>query len=161
MFDAISDHFGLDARKAQEIVHLANGSYLDALHYLKTSEESKVNFDRFINLMRLSYSKKVPEIMNWVDEVSTIGREHQKIFLQYAARMVRENFMMNLQMEQITYLTENEKGFSTKFSQFIHSKNAHQIYSEFNRAYRDIQMNAHGKTVLLDLSIKLMKLLRL
>ena len=75
--------------------------------------------------------------------------------------MVQENFILNLEIEKITYLTKSEKEFSSKFSQFINSKNAKNIYLELNHAYRDIQMNAHGKTVLLDLSVKLMKLLRL
>ncbi len=161
MFNSLSDHFGLETKKAQEIVHLANGSYLNALNYLKTSEDEQINFSRFIDLMRLCYSKKVPEILSWVDETGSIGRERQKMFLQYAARMVRENFMMHLQMEKIVYLTDEEKKFSGKFSQFINERNANRIYTEFNKAYRDIQMNAHGKTVLLDLAIKLMKLLRL
>ncbi|MGM0532640.1 MAG: DNA polymerase III subunit delta, partial [Bacteroidota bacterium] len=97
----------------------------------------------------------------WVDQNASVGRENLKNFLQYASRMVRENFMMNLKMEHIVYLTEEEKTFSDKFSSFIHENNAHRIYNQFNKAYRDIQMNAHTKTILLDLSIQLMKLLRL
>jgi DNA polymerase-3 subunit delta' len=161
MFNSISDHFGFDNKKAQEIVHLANGSYQHALSYIKTSSEDNENFNRFVELMRLSYKKDVPEILGWVDNIASLGRERQKIFIQYAARMVRENFILNLDLEKIAYLTEDEKSFSTKFSQFINSKNASKIYEELNRAYRDIQMNAHSKTVMLDLSIKLMRLLRL
>ncbi|MFO8236070.1 MAG: DNA polymerase III subunit delta' [Bacteroidales bacterium] len=161
MFNALTDHMGLEVKKAQEIVHLANGSYLDALHYFRTGEEEQNNFKRFVELMRLSYAKKVTDILNWVDEMSSLGRERQKIFLQYAARMVRENFMLNLEMEKITYLTQEEKDFSIKFSQFINNNNAHKIFTEINNASRDIQMNAHNKTLFLDLSIKLMKLLRL
>ncbi|MFP4447280.1 MAG: DNA polymerase III subunit delta' [Bacteroidales bacterium] len=161
MFNALSDHLGLETKKAQEIVHLANGSYIDALHYFRTGEEELQNFKRFTELMRLSYAKKVTEILNWVDEIASLGRERQRMFLQYAARMVRENFMMNLEMEKITFLTQEEKEFSIKFSQFINNNNAQKIYNEINTASRDIQMNAHAKTLFLDLSIKLMKLLRL
>ena len=101
------------------------------------------------------------ELLGWTDETAPIGRENLKSFLQYAARMIRENFMLNLKLNDITYLTSEEKEFSTKFSRFIHSNNARRIYEEFNRAHRDIQMNAHAKTVLLDLSVQLIKLLRI
>jgi len=161
MFDALSDHFGLDSAKGQEIVHLANGSYIDALYYTQTSEEEKENFNRFVAIMRLSYGRKVTEILQWVDETAAMGRENLKTFLHYATRMVRENFMMNLQFEEIVYLTDEEKKFSKKFSTFINERNAKKIYTEFNKAYRDIEMNANAKVVFLDLSIKLMKLLRL
>lgn len=161
MFNAISDYFGLEPKKAQEVVRLANGNYLEALHFVHTREEEKENFQRFVSLMRLSYSRKVVDILEWVDQNASVGRENLKNFLQYASRMVRENFMMNLKMEHIVYLTEEEKTFSDKFSSFIHENNAHRIYNQFNKAYRDIQMNAHTKTILLDLSIQLMKLLRL
>ena len=83
MFNSISDHFGLETKKAQEIVHLANGSYLNALNYIKTSEEDEENFTRFVDLMRLCYAKKVPEILSWVDDMSSLGRERQKMFIHY------------------------------------------------------------------------------
>ncbi|MGM0497460.1 MAG: ATP-binding protein [Bacteroidota bacterium] len=161
MFDAISDHFGMDSSKSQEIVHLANGSYIDALYYSSISEEEKENFNRFVSLMRLSYGRKVTQILSWVDDTASIGRENIKLFLDYATRMVRENFMLNLNFEEIVYLTKDEKDFSQKFAQFINENNAKKIYNEFNKAYRDIEMNANAKVVFLDLSIKLMKLLRL
>lgn len=161
MFNAISDHFGLEPKKAQEVVRLAHGNYLEAMHFIHTQEEEKENFQRFVSLMRLCYGRKVVDILDWVDQNASMGRENLKIFLQYASRMIRENFMMNLDMENIVYLTEEEKTFSDKFSSFIHKNNANRIYNQFNKAYRDIQMNAHIKTILLDLSIQLMKLLRL
>ncbi len=161
MFSAISDHFGLEPKKAQEVVRLANGNYLEALHFIHTQEEEKENFQRFVSLMRLCYGRKVVDLLDWVDQNASLGRENLKIFFQYASRMIRENFMLNLNMENIVYLTEEEKTFSDNFSSFIHEKNADRIYDQFNKAYRDIQMNAHIKTILLDLSIQLMKLLRL
>jgi DNA polymerase-3 subunit delta' len=161
MFSTISDHFGLEPKKAQEVVRLANGNYLEALHFIQTQEEEKENFQRFVTLMRLCYSRKVVDVLEWVDQNASMGRENLKMFFQYASRMVRENFMLNLNMENIVYLTEEEKAFSDNFSSFIHERNASRIYEQFNRAHRDIQMNAHIKTILLDLSIQLMKLLRL
>jgi len=161
MLASLSDQYSLDEQKAREITRLANGNYLNALHFLQTDEESKAHLERFVLLMRLAYQKNMVELLGWTDETAPIGRENLKSFLQYAARMIRENFMLNLTLDDITYLTKEEKDFSSKFSRFIHPANAARIYQEFNRAYRDIQMNAHTKTVLLDLSVQLIKLLRI
>lgn len=160
MLAAITEQFSLEEDKAREVVHLAKGNYLNAIHFIQTDEEAKTNFERFVSLMRLAYKKDVVGLLNWTEDLAPIGRENLKSFFHYTARMIRENFMMNLQMDQIVYLTEEEKNFSSRFSQFIHSKNARQIYDELNRAHRDIQMNAHAKTILMDLSIQMIKLLR-
>jgi DNA polymerase III subunit delta' len=160
MFNFLSDHFGLEPQKAQEIVHLSKGNCLEALHFVHTREEEKEQFQRFATFMRLCYAKKVVDTLDWVDRHAAMGRENVKTFLQYASGMIRENYMMHLQMKHIVYLTAEEQSFSEKFSQFIHEENTNRIYHELNKAYRDIQMNAHIKTVLLDLSIQLMKLLR-
>lgn len=161
LFTAVSEQFNLEDAKVREIVHLANGNYLNVLHFIQTDQEAKANFEWFVSLMRMAYGRKVVDLLHWADELAPIGREHLKSFFQYSARMIRENFMMNLEMERLVYLTEEEKGFSSKFSRFIHAGNARRIYEEFNRAHRDIQMNAHTKTVLLDLSVQLIKLLRI
>jgi len=161
MLASLTDQFSLDEPKAREITRLANGSYLNALHFIQTDDESKAHLERFVSLMRLAYQKDVVELLAWTDQTAPIGRENLKSFLQYAARMIRENFMLNLKLNDITYLTREEQDFSTKFSRFIHPANASRIYEEFNRAHRDIQMNAHTKTVLLDLAVQLIKLLRI
>jgi DNA polymerase-3 subunit delta' len=160
MLAAIQNEHNLDEDRAREVVHLSRGNYLNALHFIETDQESKDHFDRFVSLMRMAYIKDVVGLLNWTEELAPVGRENLKSFLFYAARMIRENFMMNLQLDQIVYLTEEEKNFSSRFSQFIHTGNARRIYNEFNRAYRDIQMNAHAKTILMDLSVQLIKLLR-
>ena len=110
--------------------------------------------------MRLAYQRKVIEVIDWVDEIARIGREKQKNFLAYAIRMVRENFMLNMQNKQLVYLTQKEMEFSEKFSQFINSENVNQIYEAFNRAHVDIEMNAYNKIVFLDLGLKIIKLIR-
>ena len=157
---AIQEQYSLEEEKAREVVHLAKGNYLSAIHFIQTDEEAQANFERFVSLMRLAYKKDMVGLLNWTEDLAPAGRENLKSFFHYAARMIRENFMMNLQMGQIVYLTEEEKNFSSRFSQFINSKNARKIYEELNRAYRDIQMNAHAKTILMDLSIQMVKLLR-
>lgn len=160
MRNALSDRFGLAPEKAEDIVHLANGNYFSAQNLVGLTEEDNSNFDYFTQFMRLSFQRKIIEIIQWVDEISRIGREKQKNFLSYALRLIRENFMLNIENREIVYLTKKELEFSEKFSQFINKGNVYQIYEALNKAHSDIEMNAYNKIVFLDLSLKIIKLLK-
>lgn len=159
MHIAICDRFGLAPDKATDIVHLANGSYLNAINLLNTTDENNEYFEHFVELMRYCYQNKVIEIIEWVDKIATIGREKQKSFLEYAIRMIRENFILNLNQKEIVYLTKQESEFSEKFSPFINKTNVFSIYENLNKAHADIEMNAYNKIVFLDLGLKLVKLI--
>ncbi|PLX17069.1 MAG: DNA polymerase III subunit delta [Marinilabiliales bacterium] len=160
MHNALCDIFGLAPEKAKDIVHLAYGNYFQAQNLINSTEEDNFNFEQFTLLMRLSYQRKIIEVIDWVDEIARIGREKQKNFLAYAIRLVRENFMLNIQNREIVYLTQKEMEFSEKFSQFINSENVNQLYEALNRAHADIEMNAYNKIVFLDLGLKIIKLIR-
>jgi len=160
MRSALCDRNGLAPEKANDIVHLANGSYFEAQNLIHSAEEDNYNFDQFTTMMRLAYQRKVIEIIDWVDEISRIGREKQKNFLLYALRLVRENFMLNIENKELVYLTRKELDFSEKFSQFIGQDNVYDIYEALNRAHSDIEMNAYNKIVFLDLALKIIKLIK-
>ena len=156
----LCDNFELSFDEANDIVHLANGNYFEAQNLINSADEDNYNFEQFTTLMRLSYQRKIIEIVAWVDEISRLGREKQKSLLVYSIRLVRENFMLNIQRKEIVYLTKKEFGFSEKFSQFIDNDNVTQIYEAFNRAHADISMNAYNKIVFLDLALKIIKLIK-
>ncbi|MCD4832566.1 MAG: DNA polymerase III subunit delta [Bacteroidales bacterium] len=160
MRNALCDRLGLLPEKAGDIAHLANGNYFEAQNLISSTEEDNDNFDQFTQFMRLSYQRKVIEIINWVDEISRIGREKQKSFLAYSLRLIRENFMLNIKNKDLVYLTKKELEFSEKFSQFINQENIYQIYEALNRAHSDIEMNAYNKIVFLDLALKIIKLIK-
>lgn len=157
---ALCEKAGLSPEKANDIALLANGNYFSALNLINHAEEDNYNFDYFAQFMRLSYQRKLIEIIEWVDEISAIGREKQKSFLVYAIRLVRENFMLNIKNKGLVFLTQKELEFSEKFSQFIDQENVYQIYDELNRAHSDIEMNAYNKIVFLDLALKMIKLIK-
>ncbi len=160
MRNALCDRLGLSSGKAGDIAHLANGNYFEAQNLISSTEEDNDNFDQFTQFMRLSYQRKVIEIINWVDEISRIGREKQKSFLAYSLRLIRENFMLNINNKDLVHLTKKELEFSEKFSQFINQENIYQIYEALNRAHSDIEMNAYNKIVFLDLALKIIKLIK-
>lgn len=147
-------------KNVQGIVHQANGNYIEALNLISPDEQKSLFFKQFTSIMRTSYKRDWASMFSWVDEVAALGREQQKSFLLYCMRMLRENFVMNLKRPQIVYLSDEEKGFSERFSPFINERNILVFSEEFEKAYRDISQNGNPRIILLDLSLKIVKMIR-
>ncbi|GAB7089193.1 DNA polymerase III subunit [Marinifilum fragile] len=157
---AAKNDFNLNDQELKNVVRLSEGSYRKARILIQNSDENVENFENFINIMRHCYARKVLDIMDWAEEIATIGRERQKSFLNYAVRMIRENFILNLKQPEMVYLSGEEMNFSQRFSPFINEDNVWMISDELSKAYTDIERNANAKIVFLDLGLKLVKLLR-
>ena len=165
MFESIKEKYNFADEKVKEIVRISNGNFLTADELIKNREENieSDNFIRFTKLMRLSYGVKVNELMEWTDDISGIGRENQKRFLEYSLRLTRENFILNISPENknnIIYLTNKEEQFSEKFNIFINKNNINDITNEFTQAYNHIERNGYNKLIFLDLALKIARLLK-
>jgi len=157
---AMQKTFTGDEAGLKNAVLLAGGDYNTAVEILTGSEESEYQLELFIRIMRLSYSRKFQEIFDWVEEISTLGRERQKAFLIYALRMVRENYLLNMQQRGLVRMSPPESDFSGRFSAFIHDGNAPAIVKELEDACTHIEANAYARIVLLDFALSLVKLIR-
>ncbi len=152
--------FNAESDLIDDAVRLANGNFNKAVSYIRPNENLKENFERFVIMMRSCYGRKISEIMNWVEIMASTGREQQKLFLLYALRMLRENYLMKLGRKEIVHLSGYENEWSEKFSRFIHNQNVFSLYEEFNNAYNHISANAYARIVLLDMCLKIAILLR-
>jgi DNA polymerase-3 subunit delta' len=153
----------VEKSKAYDIARLANGNLYKALDSIQAGEIEQHNFKMFVDLMRLCYGAKVLELQSWIDEMTSIGRERQKGFLQYALRVIRGNYIMNSLKDNpvsMLGLTKQELDFSSKFYTFIHQNNIQGISDELNLAFKHIERNGTDKIIFLDLSLKLIKLIR-
>ncbi len=157
---ALEKSKGIGKEEALSVARLANGSYIDALDILDSSEESIFYFEQFTSFMRLCYQRNIPDLNMWVENMSGIGRERLKSFFEYALRLIRENFILNLKKNDLVYLTKQEEEFSQRFHPFINGRNILAISEELNAASADIERNGNGKIVLFDMSLKVVKLIR-
>ncbi len=161
---ALIANYDISQDEAVSITRLANGSYLKAETVLKSGHGDMRNFELFSQLMRLSYGTKIIELNAWVGEMVALGREKQKVFLIYALGLLRDNFMLNLvpdKQSQLVFLAQKELEFSQKFATFIHKKNIKFLNNELTKAYQHIERNGSDKIILLDMALKIVKLLRI
>ena len=157
---ALVSRFDCPQDKAIEYARMSHGSYVEALKLLNDDEERSFYFTKFCEMMRLSYAKKLFDMKEWSEEMSGIGRERQKAYLQYAQQMIRENFIMNFNTPSLNYLNENERTFSSRFHAFVNHNNVAGIMDELALAEKDIMQNVNAKMVFFDLSLKLIMLLK-
>ncbi len=158
---ALVERRGIDADAARRIARSANGSWLNALQELDSTNEKRQFLDMFIMLMRLAYARNIKELKKWSETVAGYGREKQKRMIVYFMRLVRENFMYNFRDSQLTYMTQDEENFAHRFAPFINEANVIGIYELMNRAIRDIGQNANAKIVFFDTATQMIVLLKM
>lgn len=156
----LESKYGVLQAESLSVAHLANGNFTKALETIHLNEENRLFFDLFVNLMRLSYQRKIKEMKLWSDQVAGMGRERQKNFLEYCQRMIRENFIYNLRQKDLSYMSINEQNFATRFAPFVNERNVMGIMDELSEAQQHIEQNVNARMVFFDFSLKMIVLLK-
>ncbi len=151
---------GVNHADALAAAHNAEGNFPAARAAIKSSGVSKKFLELFVWLMRSAYTRKIADLKLWSEKVADLGRDSECRFLSYCQRMVRENFILNLQRQELNYLDSGEQAFSSKFYPFINERNVEQLINEFNQAKIDIEGNGNAKIILFDLAIKIIILIK-
>lgn len=160
---------GYEAPAAQDIAHLAQGSYYTALQLMGENEQNRTFFEDFQTLMRNAWKvghrkdyAALQELRKWSLQIADkkVGRETQKAFLQFAQRQVRENFIYNFHQPTLNYQTSDEAAFSKNFAVFIHENNVEKIMNELATAERQIAQNGNPKIIFFDLCLQMIVLIK-
>ncbi|MEN8229003.1 MAG: DNA polymerase III subunit delta [Bacteroidota bacterium] len=157
--DGLIQQESQDPQMVEDAIRRSNGNYNTALQTLRLDENEMHYFDLFTGLMRLCYARNIIEVNDWVDQVAVLGRERQKLLVDYSLRLLRENFMLQLGNVELNYLSRKENEFSEKFSSFIHEGNIHGLADSFNLAGNHIEANGNPRIIFMDLSIRIIRLL--
>lgn len=160
MVEALQSLYGIQPQESANLAHVVNGNFIRALEEICLSSESAAFLDLFISLMRLSYQRKIREMKQWSETMAAMSREKQKHFLEYAQRLLRENFIYNLHRPEMTYMSNPEQQFSVRFSPFINERNVIGIMHELSEAQIHIEQNVNPKMVFFDFSLKIIVLLK-
>lgn len=159
----LESEYNIPSEKAIELAHISNGSILRAIEIAEASDDTSAqNLEQFKTLMRVAYARNIPKLVGWSESLASSGREAQKSFLEYGLRLLRENLMLTLNQKKnrLVYLSKEEMDFSSRFHPFISEKNIFSLTDEFNLAYAHIEANGNAKIVLLDLGLRIVKLIR-
>lgn len=156
----LTSRLAMDKQDALALAHIASGNVNAALKSVDATSVSRMFFDYFVQLMRLAYQRDVKGLKQWSADVTAMGREQEVKFYDYCQRLIRENFVFNLHVDELTYMNRTESQFSERFARFITERNAEYIIRQMNRASADIAGNANGKIVNFDFAIKMIILIK-
>ncbi len=162
--ELVSKH-EVSSNEAKRIAQQSEGNLNKALHLLHNDSNDLIFEEWFITWIRSAFKAKgnaavIQDLIQWSDAIAKSGRETQKQFIQYCLHFFRQALLLNYGTPDLVYLTPQTGNFKLeKFAPFIHSGNILSIEKELNYAQYHIERNGNAKIILLDLSIKLTRLL--
>lgn len=151
---------GINPEIISDAVHLSNGNYIKALEYLNPGEDEQFYFLKFQEMMRQAYKREVLEQIEWAEEMAKIGRDKQKAFFNFALRMIREYFVMNMKQSSLVYLKHDEKEWGARFAPFINENNIVPFFNEFELGIKHISMNGNPRIIFLDTALRMVRLIK-
>ena len=158
--EALCARFEMPESSTRVAARLAKGNYVEAVQNLDATKEQSGFFDMFAMLMRSCYSRKIFEIIKWVEIVAPLSRDKTKAFIDYSIGMLRESYIYNFKQPELVYLTPAEEGFVSKFAVFINDKNIEPMTEGLQLAYAHIEQNGNARIVLFDMAIKMVSMFK-
>lgn len=158
---ALVARIGCTSQEASEAAMIAEGNWMKACQNVKDAEDQKYYFRTFQQWMRYCFKAAINELIDFSNNIKTIGRERQKQLLEYGLGIVRNSLLFNNNLAQLVMLPEEEKKFNSSFAPFVKPANIIQIADLLEEASRQIERNGYAPLIFLDVSFKMTKLLRM
>jgi DNA polymerase-3 subunit delta' len=158
--EALVQRLNCSAQQASDAAMIAEGSWIKAKEYVKDADDQKYYFRTFQQWMRLCFKAAVNELIDFSNNIKSIGRERQKDLLEYGLGIIRNAQLFNNNLATLVMLPEEEKKFNAGFAPFVNASNIVQIIELLEEASRQIERNGYAPIIFLDCSFKIAKLLR-
>lgn len=158
---ALVERMSCQPNQAHDAAIISEGNWITACHSVQDSEEHKFFFTTFQQWMRLCFLNAMSQLIDFANNIKTIGRERQKELLNYGLKVVRNAMLINNNLSDLVMLPNDEKNFVAKFAPFINPANTMQINELFEESINQIERNGNAQIIFLDDSFKLVRYLRM
>ena len=157
---ALSEKENIEISAARQIAFMSEGNYAEALYLSKTSEDNwePVLRDWLNTIVRTGPSEQI----KWIDEVSKLGREKQKQFLQYFNHLVEQAIRLRTLglSADASVLKNNERqeninDFAGRLNKLCSISQLEAIVKELDQHTYYIERNANAKILFHALTIRL------
>jgi DNA polymerase III subunit delta' len=156
---AISQTDGVSRQSIDDALWMSNGNFIKAMEYLDPARDTSYFFEKFQELMRLAFKQDIPGLMDWAEELASVGRDRQKSFFGFALRLIREYFMMNFKKPDLIYMASDEREWGEKFARYINERNVIPFSKEFETGILHISMNGNPRIIFLDTALRMVRLI--
>ena len=150
--------YGATREEADSLSIQANGHLSSALRLMMVQEAPFE--DWFVSWVRTAFKAKrekgsVVELLNWSQQIASVGRETQKQFLLFSIELFRQALLVQYDLTELTSY-KPRGGFNiSRFSSYVHNGNIYMIISELESAYLHVERNGNAKMIFSDLSLRL------
>ena len=150
---------GISNEIAETIAINAKGDMNKAIQFCVDEIEEVSSIESFQKWMQICYKVSLKELSTLTDEFAKKGRENQKVFLQYSLILIRECLMFNTFNKEMSADNKQEQ-FIKNFAPYIHEENSVTIFERLEKAIKNIERNANPKIIFYELSLQMMRLLK-
>lgn len=152
---------GMERTKAEMAARLSHGDVIEAdkIAGNGADEGNDDLFKCFTQLMRKSYNDQHLELLEWADEVASLGREQQKALLVNSLRLLRESYMLHAGMDRISYLWGQELAFCRNFAPYVGNHNIEQLVAEIETTIAQLAQNGNAKIVFSHFALTVSKMI--
>ncbi|MGY0039609.1 DNA polymerase III subunit [Pedobacter sp. NJ-S-72] len=149
----------LSEEQASTYSFLADGNLIEAK--IQAAQSHNDNAEVFAEWLRMGYGNKVLDLVNFVDQAASWGRENQKNFLKYGISFLRECSLLMSGADSLVKLPARTLDTAQKLSKHVLDLNmASAIITELEQAHYHIERNANPKILFLDVSLQLVKIIK-
>ena len=149
----------LSGEQASTYSFLADGNLIEAK--IQAAQSHNDNAEVFADWLRMGYGNKVLDLVNFVDQAASWGRENQKNFLKYGISFLRECSLLMNGADSLVKLPVRTLDTAQKLSKHVLDLNmASAIITELEQAHYHIERNANPKILFLDVSLQLVKIIK-
>jgi len=154
-----------DAQQAALLACQAQGNYNKALQLVSNATDAADFEQKFVTWVRAAFRAKgnaaiIKELIEWSEDLATLGREQQKQFLEFCIELFRQALLYHYQSPNLVYYQTSVDKFKLEnFAPFVNGANIDEIFEELSQAMYHIERNGNSKMIFTDLSIKLTRLI--
>lgn len=150
---------GVPAERAEQVAHLAQGSWGAAVRLAAANATQSEHQERFIMLMRHCYQQKYLKLFEWAEEMAPLGREAQKQFCTAALGIVRECYMTGIGMGRIAYTDPAREQFCRNFAPYVSHITVEGFVAEFELLLAQIRQNGNPRILFTHFAMSVCKII--
>lgn len=150
----------VNSEDAALIARNSGGSLAKARAAVEQGTENREFFDLFTSLMRSAWKRDIGALRDWSDRIAALKRDKARRFLEYAASLVRESFIIHQGDDRLQTGMREEREFCRRFSPFVNHRNIERIMAETDDAARLVAGNTNIRLTAFDLALQLIIQLR-
>lgn len=153
----LTEVMGVDQKKADKIVQLADGNLNFALKLIEKEEDN--NAQRFTEWMRACYKHNYPLLVAMAEDYHSLDKLSQRNMMSYGISMMRETLLHTSNAGNLNRTRGEELKFIQDFSKVMNLEKVDESFRLMNEATYFLERNGSAKMIFLDLSLKIAKAL--